>query len=186
MNGSLGPINCRSSVTFSRAGSVARPYGRLQTYVAELGDGTLEVGIEKARAPWLVVGCVLAGTAVALGAFGAHALESRLADQADAAKLLGSWETGVRYQFYHSLALIVVSLLWANRSCRWLTISAVLFCVGIVLFSGCLYLWVLTQASLRPLVWFVPLGGFSFLCGWVCLTVYARRGLRINADLNCK
>ncbi len=105
------------------------------------------------------VGTFLLGLGVVLGAFGAHALKASLS-----AKMLETFETGVRYQMYHGLGLL--ALAWAI-SCwpeRRLTPAAWLLTVGTVVFSGSLYLLVLTGAR-----WFgaiTPIGGVALIAGW--------------------
>ncbi|MGQ9490542.1 MAG: DUF423 domain-containing protein [Anaerolineae bacterium] len=118
---------------------------------------------------FFVLGALSGGLAVALGAFGAHTLKARLA-----ADLLVIFETGVRYQMYHALALLAVA--WALA--RWpgspLAVAAGwLFVLGTVLFSFSLYLLSLT--GLRWLGAITPLGGIAFVAGWVCLALAAWR-----------
>jgi len=104
---------------------------------------------------------------VALGAFGAHALRGRLDDYA-----LGVFETAVHYQFFHSLALLAVGLLMLQLpGSALLRSSALLFGIGIVVFSGSLYLLAVT--GLRWLGAITPLGGLAFLAGWACLAAAA-------------
>ena len=109
---------------------------------------------------FLLFGAVAAGLAVAAGAFGAHTLEGRVT-----AGRLEVFETAVRYQMYHALALLFVG--WAART---LEASALLagagwcFIAGILVFSGSLYLLVLTDAGWLGAV--TPLGGAAFLAGW--------------------
>ncbi len=113
-------------------------------------------------------GGLICGIAVALGAFGAHALETTLANwyQPDvAADRLASWETGVRYQFFHGLALLVLGLMANAGPNRSLKISHYCFISGVVVFSGGLYAWVLTGHTFFVMV--VPLGGLSLIAGWV-------------------
>jgi len=111
---------------------------------------------------FFTMGAMLAGLAVAAGAFGAHALRDRLAPD-----MLAIFETGVRYQMYHALALLAVA--WATV--RWPESSAVLagwcFVAGIVIFSGSLYVLALT--GVRWLGAITPLGGLAFLAGWALL-----------------
>jgi uncharacterized membrane protein YgdD (TMEM256/DUF423 family) len=108
------------------------------------------------------IGALSAMVAVAAGAFGAHALRTRLS-----AEYLATFETAARYQMYHALALLAVA--WAVN--RWpgpLPIWAGwLFLVGTVLFSGSLYALALTGARWWGAV--TPLGGVAFLAGWACL-----------------
>ena len=112
---------------------------------------------------WFMAGALLAGIAVAAGAFGAHGLRSRLAP-AD----LVTFETAVRYQMYHALALLAVAGLLA-RGAALAGAAGWSFLAGIALFSGSLYL--LTLAGQRWMGAVTPLGGLAFLVGWVLLAV---------------
>lgn len=107
-------------------------------------------------------GAVSAAVAVAAGAFGAHALKSRLSPV-----LLALFETGARYQMYHALALLAV----AGALTRWPTplvrAAGWLFLAGTVCFSGSLYLLSLTGARWLGAV--TPLGGLLFIAGWLAL-----------------
>ncbi len=111
---------------------------------------------------FFVVGSISGFLGVALGAFGAHALKSRLD-----ADLLATFEVGVRYQMYHAFALLAVG--WAQT--RWpgpvLNASGWLFVAGTVAFSGSLY--VLSLSGLRWLGAIAPVGGAALLAGWLCL-----------------
>ena len=114
--------------------------------------------------------------AVALGAFGAHGLKSRLEPLADGAKRLEWWTTAAHYQVVHALALGLVAYLVATVAARGgsstpLQIAAISFVVGTVLFSGSLYLMTLT--GIRALGAITPLGGLAFLVGWACIVVAA-------------
>ncbi len=105
--------------------------------------------------------------AVALGAFGAHALKNRLDDYA-----LGVFETAVQYHFYHSLALLAVGVLALSHAQSGLLRSAGwLFLVGMGLFSGSLYCLSLTGVKWLGAI--TPLGGLCFLAGWACLAAAA-------------
>ena len=113
---------------------------------------------------WIVVGSLLAGTAVALGAMGAHALKDKLLpDQ------MFNFETAVRYQMYHSLALILVGIVAARGTTTCLTASGWLFLGGILLFSGGLYGWIFT--AIKPFVHVVPIGGTLWIIGWITFAV---------------
>jgi uncharacterized membrane protein YgdD (TMEM256/DUF423 family) len=116
----------------------------------------------------VALGAALSGIAVAGGAFGAHALRARLSPGD-----LAVFETGVRYQRYHGLALIAAG--WAADRWPGPLASAAGWCFlsGIVLFSGSLY--ALTLTGVRELGAITPLGGVSFLAGWVCLALATRR-----------
>jgi uncharacterized membrane protein YgdD (TMEM256/DUF423 family) len=107
---------------------------------------------------------------VALGAFGAHALRGRLSPD-----LLAIFETGVRYQVYHALALIAVVVAIGRWPASSLPVAAGwLFVAGIFVFSGSLYLLALTGQ--RWLGAITPLGGVAFLGGWLSLMIVAWRG----------
>ncbi|MCF7980740.1 MAG: DUF423 domain-containing protein [Pseudomonadales bacterium] len=113
---------------------------------------------------FLLFGALSAGLAVIFGAFGAHALRSRLPEN-----LLNAFETGTQYQMYHALALLMVGLLVhiypASNLLKW---SGLLFVVGIFLFSGSLYALALTQIKLFGPI--TPLGGAAFIVGWLLLS----------------
>ena len=108
------------------------------------------------------LGSILAGIAVGLGAFGAHGLRGILSPED-----LVTFETGVRYQMYHALALLGVA--WAVT--QWETVllewSGWLFVLGILVFSGSLYILVLTGQRWLGAV--TPLGGLALILGWVLL-----------------
>ncbi|HET9679182.1 MAG TPA: DUF423 domain-containing protein [Gammaproteobacteria bacterium] len=120
----------------------------------------------------LLAASLMGASGVLLGAFGAHALQARLSSTA-----LGIWETAVLYHFIHALALLGVGV-WLMQApapllpslLKW---AAVLFLVGIVIFSGSLYLLALT--NIRWLGAITPLGGLMFIAGWVLLAIEAWR-----------
>lgn len=110
--------------------------------------------------------------AVALGAFGAHGLKNRLP-----ADLMTVWQTAVQYQFWHTLALLGIGILLSQsrpEPTKWLTASGWLFAVGILVFSGSLYLLCLTGQ--RWLGAITPIGGSLWLAAWGCLCYAASRG----------
>jgi len=113
----------------------------------------------------LTLGAVTAFLGVALGAFGAHALRSRLSEQ-----LLGTWETAVQYHLVHALGLLVVGLTLLHSGpaplLRW---SGGFMLAGMVLFSGSLYL--LCLSGVRWLGAITPLGGTALLVAWVLFAV---------------
>lgn len=110
---------------------------------------------------------VLGALAVIIGAFGAHGLRGRVD-----ATLLEVFETGVRYHFYHALALlaaaVAVPALWQSRFTPW---ACVAWCIGILIFSGSLYAMTLTGARWLGAV--TPIGGLAFILGWVFLAMAA-------------
>lgn len=118
--------------------------------------------------PALTTGILFAALAVILGAFGAHKLKEYL-DMAQ----LATFETGVRYQFYHSFALLVTGILYASFPFRPVRTAASLFITGILLFSGSLYALSLTKAignvGLGGLGVLTPIGGLFFIAGWLTL-----------------
>jgi uncharacterized membrane protein YgdD (TMEM256/DUF423 family) len=117
---------------------------------------------------WFVTGAALALVGVGLGAFGAHALRVRLSVDA-----LAVFETGVRYQMYHAIALLAVAFAvqrWGGGLTNW---AGALFAAGILLFSGSLYALALSGA--RAFGAITPLGGVAFLAGWACLGLAALR-----------
>lgn len=116
---------------------------------------------------FLAAGAASGFLAVALGAFGAHALKSRLS-----ADMVSVYETAVQYHFYHTLALLAVALLLANGVQQsLLKASAALFLVGLVLFSGSLY--ALALGGVKILGAITPLGGLCLLAAWACLFIAA-------------
>jgi uncharacterized membrane protein YgdD (TMEM256/DUF423 family) len=119
---------------------------------------------------FLFLSAILGFLAVAAGAFGAHGLEGRLD-----AKDLAIFETAVRYQMFHALALLGVAILGRiqGEPSAVLSASGWLFFAGVLVFSGSLYLLVLTGP--RWLGAITPIGGVALLAGWVCLAVAALR-----------
>lgn len=118
---------------------------------------------------WFTLGSILAGVAVILGAFGAHFLKAKL----DPAALL-TFETGVRYQMFHGLALLATGFAATRWPGGWIHAAGWLFLAGVLLFSGSLY-----GITLAGLLWLgpvTPLGGFAMIAGWFCL---AAAGLKV-------
>jgi uncharacterized membrane protein YgdD (TMEM256/DUF423 family) len=111
---------------------------------------------------FFALGAVAAFIGVALGAFAAHGLKSRL-DPA----MLATFEIGVRYHMYHALALLGVAWAHTRWPGAWTSAAGWLFVAGIVIFSGTLYALALSGA--RWLGAITPLGGLAILAGWLCL-----------------
>lgn len=122
---------------------------------------------------FFILGGLFAGLAVAFGAFGAHALSGMLDSNA-----LNQFEIGVRYQMYHSLALLAAS--WAlarwESNERYFKFAGWLYIAGIILFSGSLY--ALSLSGFRWLGAITPFGGVAFVMGWAALTYGAWRKAR--------
>lgn len=117
-------------------------------------------GIEQAL---VAAGAALAGLAVVLGAFGAHALKSRLGAQS-----LGWWQTAVEYQMWHALAVLGLGLC----GLRWTRLPAWMLAGGAIVFSGTLYAMALGAPLWLGAV--TPLGGLLMICGWALLAWRAR------------
>jgi len=112
---------------------------------------------------FIILGAINGFLSVAIGAFGAHGLRSHLSEN-----MLTVFQTGVQYQMYHALALLFIGL-WANRNpqIHYVNWSGVLIFLGIVLFSGSLYLLAITGN--RSLGMITPVGGGCFLLGWAIM-----------------
>ena len=117
---------------------------------------------------FLAIAALLGALSVAGGAFASHALKSKLTERA-----LEIFETGVRYQMYHALALLMVALLLSRAEAgqTWLIASGGMFIAGVAVFSGSLY--ALSLSGTKWLGAIAPLGGFAFLAGWGLLAIAA-------------
>ena len=112
---------------------------------------------------WISIGAFSAAVAVTLGAFGAHGLKGQLT-----AAALETFQTGVSYQFYHSLGLILIGvILPANKPSAMLSAAGWLMLAGILLFSGSLYL--LSTTGIRSIGIVTPFGGLSLIVAWLML-----------------
>ncbi|RLL42844.1 DUF423 domain-containing protein [Oceanobacillus piezotolerans] len=119
---------------------------------------------------FIILGAINGFLAVALGAFGAHGLESRLAE-----KQLGTWNTAVQYQMFHTMALLATGILLSKISAGGLHWAGWMFFVGIILFSGSLYIYSLT--TIKTFAMITPIGGVAFLIGWVLLGIVVLRNV---------
>ncbi|MBW4471087.1 MAG: DUF423 domain-containing protein [Stenomitos rutilans HA7619-LM2] len=117
---------------------------------------------------FLTIAAVLAGLAVAAGAFASHALKERLTERA-----LDIFETAARYQMYHALALFLVAVLLsrAESAPTTLSVAGYAFIAGTAIFSGSLY--ALSLTGIKWLGAITPLGGTAFLVGWGCIALAA-------------
>ncbi len=112
----------------------------------------------------LFSGAIFMALGVLTGAFGAHALKSQLSPE-----MLLVYKTGVEYQFYHALGLLLIGLIGFHIQSKWINWSAIFIVAGIILFSGSLY--ALSISGIKILGAITPIGGLSFVAGWICLTV---------------
>lgn len=120
---------------------------------------------------WLALAGVMGFLAVALGAFGAHGLKTRMSSLADGPQRLEWWQTAAHYHLTHALALAVAAFLAQQGATGAARTAGVAFTVGIALFSGSLYTMTLT--GIRVLGAVTPLGGLSLLVGWAAVAVGA-------------
>ena len=111
----------------------------------------------------LLLGGTFGCAAVALGAFGAHALKEILS----ATGRIDTYELAVKYQFYHALALLLTGVLMGQFGSKFLRHSGLSFCLGILFFSGSLYVLSFTGQKMLGAV--TPIGGLFFILGWIFL-----------------
>lgn len=117
----------------------------------------------------LVVGSLTMFVGVAAGAFGAHGLKSSVSPE-----MLSVWETGVTYQLIHAIGLLLIGLLMPRLGKAGLSQAGNWMFVGVILFSGSLYL--LTLTGIRQIGVITPIGGLAFLAAWLRLAHAAWRG----------
>ena len=122
----------------------------------------------------IATGAFLGAIAVALGAFWAHGLKKIVP-----AETVQTFQTGVQYQMYHALALLLTGLLYEKCYPKFTRIAGILFIIGIILFSGSLYLLTAGKAaataSLDKAGIITPLGGVAFIAGWLFLFLAAMK-----------
>ena len=121
------------------------------------------------KKPLIIAGAIMALLAVFMGAFGAHALRPSLSTE-----MLAVYQTAVQYQMTHALALLMMGAIAHFWQSRWLKIAGSLLFVGILLFSGSLY--VLSLAEIKTVVLMTPIGGVALLLGWLALIKAAWEG----------
>ena len=120
---------------------------------------------------FLILGSSLGALSVAIGAFGAHALKQIL----EANNRLETFETGVKYQFYHSLALILLGLLMQKFDHKMFAYSGYGFFIGVLIFSGSLYILSLSGVTKWGAI--TPIGGVALIFGWVALLIGIVKGV---------
>ncbi|HEU0109559.1 MAG TPA: DUF423 domain-containing protein [Flavisolibacter sp.] len=117
---------------------------------------------------FLSIGAILGGLAVALGAFGAHGLKKIVSPET-----VATYQTGVQYQMYHALALLIIGVLSERYMSSFVNYAGLFFLAGIVCFSGSLYLIVSMQAMNKVIPGAIgiitPIGGLFFIIGWILL-----------------
>lgn|SRR5690625_3014520 len=109
---------------------------------------------------FFIIGAINGFLAVALGAFGAHGLEGKITD-----KMLNTWEKAVKYQMFHTGAILATGLAMLKIQSSALIWAGALFTLGIILFSGSLYFY--STTGVRTLAMITPFGGVTFLIGWI-------------------
>lgn len=119
---------------------------------------------------FFILGALNGFIAVALGAFGAHGLEGKIPD-----KYLETWQTAVQYQMFHAVGLLVLGLLAGKIDSPLINWSGWLMLIGIILFSGSLFVLSVTQIKVLGAI--TPLGGVSFLVAWVLMIIAAYKYL---------
>lgn len=121
---------------------------------------------------FLLIAAWLGAFSVALGAFGAHTLKGYLSPQS-----LTTYETAVRYQFYHVFAIALAGLLYQTYSNKRIRLAGNLFIAGIIFFSGSLYcLSIPGSDNFKWIGAITPMGGIFFMAGWVLLALGIRQG----------
>ncbi len=112
-----------------------------------------------------ILGAVIAALGVAIGAFGAHALKEML----ESAGRADTFETAVKYQFYHAFALLFVGFREEKTKSRLVISAGYAFLAGILIFCGSLYMICFTGNTIFGA--FAPIGGVAFIAGWVLLAL---------------
>ncbi|HEX7584660.1 MAG TPA: DUF423 domain-containing protein [Prolixibacteraceae bacterium] len=115
----------------------------------------------------ILSGAIFMALAVLLGAFGAHALKTSLSPE-----MMQVYKTGVEYQFYHALGLLLIGLIGFQVNSKYIKWSGILIGIGIILFSGSLY--ILSVSGIKWIGAITPIGGLSFVAGWIFLAVAIR------------
>lgn len=119
---------------------------------------------------YLKTAAYLGALSVLLGAFAAHGLKKIASEQT-----VATFETGTRYQFYHVFALALTSILYKTYPNKFVSVAGVLFILGIVFFSGSLYIYtyktIYSMVALDWIVFLTPFGGLLFIAAWICLAL---------------
>jgi uncharacterized membrane protein YgdD (TMEM256/DUF423 family) len=126
---------------------------------------------------FLKIAAILAMISVLLGASGAHTLKKFLSKE-----VLEIFDTAVRYQFYHTIGIFLAAILYKDFVGKWMKIAGYSFLLGILLFSGSLYLLTYAKDTMNENLYWIgritPLGGTCFLWGWISILVGVRESER--------
>ena len=112
----------------------------------------------------LISGAIFMALGVLLGAFGAHALKTRLTPE-----MMQIYQIGVEYQFYHAMGLLFTGIIGFQINSKWVSRSAIFLGIGIILFSGSLYL--IALSGIKAIGAITPIGGLLFIAGWISLAI---------------
>lgn len=115
---------------------------------------------------WLMIAAILGALGVIIGAFGAHSLKLE-------GRFKEVFQTGSEYHFYHTISILCISILYQFKPHKLLLRANLFFLVGIVLFSGSLYLLAVTEVGKLGAI--TPLGGIAFIIGWVYIVLYSTK-----------
>jgi len=119
------------------------------------------------------IACIFAALAIGLGAFGAHELKKYVS-----AEMLVTFDTAVRYHFYHTIALFITGIVFYSFPNNWVKTAGITFLLGIILFSGSLYTLTILYAAYsvgsRGIGFITPFGGLFFIAGWLFLLIGIR------------
>lgn len=119
---------------------------------------------------FLLIGSIVMALSVAIGAFGAHGLEPKISE-----KLMKNYQTGVQYHMIHGIGILIVGLIALKITSSQLHAAGWSFLIGIILFSGSLYAMALTGVTKLGAI--TPIGGVSFIVGWILLGIAVTKAL---------
>ena len=126
---------------------------------------------------FLILGSINAATAVSMGAFGAYFLKTKIPEE-----MLSVFQTAVQYHFYHSLGLMIIGVLTISiKPEKYLGIAGWMMFIGIILFSGSLY--ILSTTATRWVGIITPFGGIAFIVSWVFIAITVWKWSSINIGL---
>ena len=137
------------------------------------------------KSTFLTIAGIFGATGVALGALGAHFLKEKMKLGLIDPDMYSGFETAAKYQLFHALALLAVYVLNKDKNLKLLTWTGRLFTIGVILFSGSLYLLCTRSLtgldSLRFLGPVTPIGGLALIGGWICIVIHSiKSGRNLN------